>query len=60
VDKKEQSLGEQLEGHDLTNSGFQIHFMQVRKSCGGRAVKGKECCSHVCSVLFEETCAHGF
>jgi hypothetical protein len=36
VDKKEQSLGEQLEGHDLTNSGFQIHFMQdvpVTKLC---------------------------
>ena len=31
VDKKEQSLGEQLEGHDLTNSGFQIHFMQASK-----------------------------
>ena len=28
VDKKPQSLGEALEGHDLTNSGFHIKFME--------------------------------
>jgi hypothetical protein len=28
--RRSHSLGEQLEGHELVNSGFNLHFTQVR------------------------------
>ena len=50
--KKSLTIGETLEGHDLTNSGYEIHFARALSPRASREL----CPSHARNITAQRTC----